>query len=100
MTRLTTQMKSVGEVDGHRADLPGVPAARRCARLETGLAGCDPIGAPPLTRSSSALTSTAPPDAGSALDVAEAFRARLIADARSHELTEIDPWFLRRRSPT
>ncbi|MBS0577995.1 MAG: carbamoyl-phosphate synthase large subunit [Proteobacteria bacterium] len=92
--RLTTQMKSVGEVMAiGRTFQESVQKALR--GLETGLDGLSPVIAMPLgeegeTRLAHELQAPGP---DRLLYVADAFRAGWTAE-RIHELTHIDPWFL------
>jgi carbamoyl-phosphate synthase large subunit len=92
--RLTTQMKSVGEVMAiGRTFQESLHKALR--GLETGLDGLSPLLALPLseedqTRLAHELRA---PGANRLLYVADAFRAGWTL-ARINELTRIDPWFL------
>jgi len=92
--RLTTQMKSVGEVMAMgRTFQESLQKALR--GLETGLDGLEPQLPPPLTdedqnRLAHELRA---PGANRLLYVADAFRAGWTL-ARIAELTHIDPWFL------
>ena len=92
--RLTTQMKSVGEVMAIGRTLQ--ESLHKALRgLETGLDGLDPILSLPLT--DAATTELAyelrAPGANRLLYVADAFRAGWALE-RINELTGIDPWFL------
>ena len=92
--RLTTQMKSVGEVMAiGRTFQESLHKALR--GLETGLDGFDPLLALPLN--DEAATGLAyelrAPGANRLLYVADALRAGW-GIARVHELSGIDPWFL------
>jgi carbamoyl-phosphate synthase large subunit len=92
--RLTTQMKSVGEVMAiGRTFQESLQKALR--GLETGLDGLTPRLSLPLTdESRDKLTyELQAPGADRLLYVADAFRAGWTLD-RIHELTRIDPWFL------
>ncbi len=92
--RLTTQMKSVGEVMAiGRTFQESLQKALR--GLETGLDGLTPRLSLPLTdESRDKLTyELQAPGADRLLYVADAFRAGWTLD-RIHELTHIDPWFL------
>src|ERR1700761_4528293 len=92
--RLTTQMKSVGEVMAiGRTFQESLQKALR--GLETGLDGLSPRLAMPLTdEARDKLTyELQAPGADRLLYVADAFRAGWTFD-RIHELTRIDPWFL------
>jgi carbamoyl-phosphate synthase large subunit len=92
--RLTTQMKSVGEVMaiGHTFQESLQKALRG---LETGLDGLDPILSLPLTEESEKelVYELRSPGADRILYVADAFRAGWSLE-RVSELTAIDPWFL------
>ncbi len=93
--RLTTQMKSVGEVMAiGRTFQESIHKALR--GLETGLDGFDPLITLPLTEE--AATQLAyelrAPGADRLLYLADAMRAGWTAE-RIHELSGIDPWFLR-----
>jgi carbamoyl-phosphate synthase large subunit len=93
-TRLTTQMKSVGEVMAiGRTFQESLQKALRS--LETGCDGLDEQMAPPLTEeSSNALAyELGSPGANRVLYVADAFRAGWALE-RIAALTHIDPWFL------
>src|SRR6204780_4538077 len=92
--RLTTQMKSVGEVMAiGRSFQESLQKALR--GLETGLDGLTQRLAQPLTdEARDKLTyELQAPGADRLLYVADAFRAGWTLD-RIHELTHIDPWFL------
>ena len=92
--RLTTQMKSVGEVMAiGRTFQESLQKALR--GLETGLDGLSPILAMPLTDESQDKLAyeLRAPGADRLLYVADAFRAGWTL-ARIGELTRIDPWFL------
>ena len=92
--RLTTQMKSVGEVMAiGRTFQESLQKALR--GLETGLDGLTPRLTLPLTdEARDKLThELQAPGADRLLYVADAFRAGWTAE-RVHELTHIDPWFL------
>ena len=92
--RLTTQMKSVGEVMAiGRTFQESLQKALR--GLETGLDGLSPITRLPLNdESSSALAQNLRmPGPDRLLQVADAFRAGW-SFARVQELSRIDPWFL------
>ncbi len=92
--RLTTQMKSVGEVMAiGRTFQESLQKALR--GLETGLDGLSPQLTLPLTDElADKLThELRAPGANRLLYVADAFRAGW-SRARIHELTRIDPWFL------
>jgi carbamoyl-phosphate synthase large subunit len=92
--RLTTQMKSVGEVMAiGRTFQESLQKALR--GLETGLDGCGEILTLPLTdETANKLTyELRSPGADRLLYVGDAFRAGWSL-ARVHELTHIDPWFL------
>ncbi len=93
--RLTTQMKSVGEVMAiGRTFQESLQKALR--GLETGLDGLDPIAHAAARRRrarASSATSCAPRAPNRLLYVADAFRAGWSSSACS-ELTAIDPWFL------
>src|ERR1700693_4401704 len=92
--RLTTQMKSVGEVMaiGHTFQESLHKALRG---LETGLDGLDPVLSLPLSEESEKelIYELRSPGANRLLYVADAFRAGLGLE-RVAELTAIDPWFL------
>lgn len=93
-SRLTTQMKSVGEAMAiGRTFQESVQKALRS--LETGLNGFNEKIALPLTDEREADLITELRHAGSErlLYVADAFRAGWTLE-RVHELTAIDPWFL------
>jgi carbamoyl-phosphate synthase large subunit len=93
-TRLTTQMKSVGEAMAiGRTFQESLQKALRS--LETGLAGFDEQLTLPLgeEREATLEQELRHPGANRLLFVADAFRAGWSA-ARLHELTFIDPWFL------
>src|ERR1700728_1362435 len=92
--RLTTQMKSVGEVMAiGRTFQESLQKALR--GLETGLDGLTPCLAQPLTdEAREKLTyELQAPGADRLLYVADAFRAGWTLE-RIHGLTHIDPWFL------
>jgi carbamoyl-phosphate synthase large subunit len=92
--RLTTQMKSVGEVMAiGRTFQESLQKALR--GLETGLDGLTPRLAQPLTdEARDKLTyELQAPGADRLLYVADAFRAGWTLE-RIHDLTHIDPWFL------
>jgi carbamoyl-phosphate synthase large subunit len=92
--RLTTQMKSVGEVMAiGRTFQESLQKALR--GLETGLDGLSPRLALPLSdEARDKLTNELQaPGADRLLYVADAFRAGWTLE-RVHELTHIDPWFL------
>src|SRR5690348_11465147 len=92
--RLTTQMKSVGEVMAiGRTFQESLQKALR--GLETGLDGLSPRLSLPLSdEARDKLTNELQaPGADRLLYVADAFRAGWTL-ARIHELTNIDPWFL------
>jgi len=92
--RLTTQMKSVGEVMAiGRTFQESLQKALR--GLETGLDGLTPQLALPLTDETQAKLTheLRAPGANRLLYVADAFRAGWTLD-RVAELTHIDPWFL------
>jgi carbamoyl-phosphate synthase large subunit len=92
--RLTTQMKSVGEVMAiGRTFQESLQKALR--GLETGLDGFTPILALPLTEESTTKLNyeLRSPGANRILYVGDAFRAGWSL-AQVHELTNIDPWFL------
>jgi carbamoyl-phosphate synthase large subunit len=92
--RLTTQMKSVGEVMaiGHTFQESLHKALRG---LETGLDGLDPILSLPLSEEAEKelIYELRSPGANRILYVADAFRAGWTPE-RVAELTAIDPWFL------
>ncbi|HEX4377266.1 MAG TPA: carbamoyl-phosphate synthase large subunit [Steroidobacteraceae bacterium] len=93
-TRLTTQMKSVGEVMAiGRTFQESLHKALR--GLETGLDGLDPKVTLPLTEESERqlIYELQSPGPDRLLFVADAFRAGWSME-RVHELTAIDPWFL------
>jgi len=93
-TRLTTQMKSVGEAMAiGRTIQESMHKALRS--LETGLAGLDEQITLPLNeeRESALIAELRHPGANRLLYVADAFRAGWPI-ARLYELTAIDPWFL------
>ncbi|HUO95946.1 MAG TPA: carbamoyl-phosphate synthase large subunit [Steroidobacteraceae bacterium] len=93
-TRLTTQMKSVGEAMAiGRTIQESMHKALRS--LETGLAGLDEQITLPLNeeRESALIAELRHPGANRLLYVADAFRAGWPV-ARLYELTAIDPWFL------
>ncbi len=92
--RLTTQMKSVGEVMAIGRTLQ--ESLHKALRgLETGLDGFDPIMTLPLSDEGSDQLNfeLRAPGANRLLYVADAMRAGW-TNARIHELTGIDPWFL------
>ena len=92
--RLTTQMKSVGEVMAiGRTFQESLQKALR--GLETGLDGLSPKLAMPLSDEGrdKLMYELQAPGADRLLYVADAFRAGWTAE-RIHELTHIDPWFL------
>jgi carbamoyl-phosphate synthase large subunit len=92
--RLTTQMKSVGEVMAiGRTFQESLQKALR--GLETGLDGLTPILAMPLTdeQADRLAYELRAPGANRLLYVADAFRAGWTQE-RIHELSHIDPWFL------
>ncbi len=92
--RLTTQMKSVGEVMAIGRTLQ--ESLHKALRgLETGLDGFDPIMVLPLTDETSDQLSyeLRAPGANRLLYVADAMRAGW-TQQHIHELTGIDPWFL------
>jgi carbamoyl-phosphate synthase large subunit len=92
--RLTTQMKSVGEVMAiGRSFQESLQKALR--GLETGLDGLDPLISQPLTEESERQLryELRSPSANRILYVADAFRAGWSVEQLS-ELTAIDPWFL------
>jgi carbamoyl-phosphate synthase large subunit len=92
--RLTTQMKSVGEVMAiGRTFQESLQKALR--GLETGLDGLSPRLALPLSDEArdKLLYELQAPGPDRLLYVADAFRAGWTLD-RIHELTNIDPWFL------
>jgi carbamoyl-phosphate synthase large subunit len=92
--RLTTQMKSVGEVMAiGRTFQESLQKALR--GLETGLDGLSPILTPPLTDEDQDKLAyeLRAPGGSRLLYVADAFRAGWTL-ARIAELTRIDPWFL------
>jgi carbamoyl-phosphate synthase large subunit len=92
--RLTTQMKSVGEVMAiGRTFQESLQKALR--GLETGLDGLSPALALPLTDETQDKLAyeLRAPGANRLLYVADAFRAGWVL-ARIAELTHIDPWFL------
>jgi carbamoyl-phosphate synthase large subunit len=95
-SRLTTQMKSVGEVMAIGPHLPGI-AAEGLRGLETGKIGLDPTGAGPggdddLIELRRELREPGPERI---FHVADAFRAGMSVE-EVYELSFIDPWFLRR----
>jgi carbamoyl-phosphate synthase large subunit len=93
-SRLTTQMKSVGEVMAiGRTFQESLHKALR--GLETGLDGLDPIISLPLTEETERqlIYELQSPGPDRLLFVADAFRAGWTPE-RVHELTAIDPWFL------
>jgi carbamoyl-phosphate synthase large subunit len=93
-TRLTTQMKSVGEAMAiGRTFQESLQKALRS--LETGLAGLDEQLQLPLSeeQESTLTQELRHPGANRLLYVADAFRAGWPL-ARVYELTAIDPWFL------
>ena len=92
--RLTTQMKSVGEVMAiGRTFQESLHKALR--GLETGLDGFDPLITLPLTEEGATRLAyeLRAPGADRLLYVADAMRADW-TEERIHELTGIDPWFL------
>jgi len=92
--RLTTQMKSVGEVMAIGRTLQ--ESLQKALRgLETGLDGFNPQLALPLTEESehALIYELRSPGPNRLLYVADAMRAGWSV-ARIHELTAIDPWFL------
>jgi carbamoyl-phosphate synthase large subunit len=92
--RLTTQMKSVGEVMAiGRTFLESLQKALR--GLETGLDGLSPVTTLPLSEEAAATLAhnLRMPGPDRLLQTADAFRAGWTFD-RVHELTRIDPWFL------
>jgi carbamoyl-phosphate synthase large subunit len=92
--RLTTQMKSVGEVMAIGRTLQ--ESLHKALRgLETGLDGFDPQIALPLSEEGATQLAheLRSPGADRLLYVADAMRAGWTLD-RIHELTGIDPWFL------
>ena len=93
-SRLTTQMKSVGEVMAiGRTFQESLHKALR--GLETGLDGFDPLMSLPLSEESSTQLAyeLRAPGADRLLYVADAMRAGW-SQERINELTGIDPWFL------
>jgi carbamoyl-phosphate synthase large subunit len=93
-TRLTTQMKSVGEAMAIGRTLQ--ESLQKALRsLETGLSGFDEVLTLPLTDEREALlvNELRHPSAQRLLYVADAFRAGWTPE-RLFELTAIDPWFL------
>jgi carbamoyl-phosphate synthase large subunit len=93
-TRLTTQMKSVGEAMAiGRTFQESLQKALRS--LETGIDGLSEMLVLPLTEESEAKLTyeLRSPGANRLLYVGDAFRAGWTVD-RVHELTRIDPWFL------
>jgi carbamoyl-phosphate synthase large subunit len=93
-SRLTTQMKSVGEVMAiGRSFQESLHKALR--GLETGLDGFDPLLTLPLTDETSAQLAyeLRAPGANRLLYVADAMRAGWSIE-RINELSGIDPWFL------
>ncbi len=93
-SRLTTQMKSVGEVMAiGRTFQESIHKALR--GLETGLDGFDPIMVLPLSEESANQLSNElrAPGANRLLYVADAMRAGWTLQ-QINELTAIDPWFL------
>src|ERR1700728_435272 len=93
-SRLTTQMKSVGEVMAiGRTFQESLHKALR--GLETGLDGLDPVLTLPLTDAGAEKLTyeLQAPGADRLLYVADAFRAGWTLE-RIHGLTHIDPWFL------
>ncbi len=93
-SRLTTQMKSVGEVMAiGRTFQESLHKALR--GLETGLDGFNPLLTLPLTDETSALLAyeLRSPGADRLLYVADALRAGWSIE-RVYELSGIDPWFL------
>ncbi len=92
--RLTTQMKSVGEVMAiGRTFQESLQKALR--GLETGLDGLSPIMSMPLSDEGETKVAheLQAPGPDRLLYVADAFRAGWSAE-RIHELSHIDPWFL------
>jgi carbamoyl-phosphate synthase large subunit len=92
--RLTTQMKSVGEVMAiGRTFQESLQKALR--GLETGLDGLSPVTSLPLGEDSGARLAQdlRMPGPDRLLQVADALRAGWTFD-RVHELSRIDPWFL------
>ncbi len=92
--RLTTQMKSVGEVMAiGRTFQESLQKALR--GLETGLDGLTPVVAVPLSEEDAERVAheLRAPGANRIRYVADAFRAGWTAE-RINELTGIDPWFL------
>ena len=92
--RLTTQMKSVGEVMAiGRTFQESLQKALR--GLETGLDGLSPVTSLPLGEDSAARLAQdlRMPGPDRLLQVADALRAGWTFD-RVHELSRIDPWFL------
>ena len=92
--RLTTQMKSVGEVMAiGRTFQESLQKALR--GLETGLDGLSPVTTLPLGEEAAATLAhnLRMPGPDRLLQTADAFRAGWTFD-RAHELTRIDPWFL------
>jgi carbamoyl-phosphate synthase large subunit len=92
--RLTTQMKSVGEVMAiGRTFQESLQKALR--GLETGLDGLSPVTQLPLGEEAAATLAhnLRMPGPDRLLQTADAFRAGWTFD-RVHELTRIDPWFL------
>jgi carbamoyl-phosphate synthase large subunit len=93
-SRLTTQMKSVGEVMAiGRTQQESLQKALR--GLETGLDGFDPQLTLPLTEETETTLTyeLRSPGPNRLLYVADALRAGWSVE-RVHELTAIDPWFL------
>jgi carbamoyl-phosphate synthase large subunit len=93
-TRLTTQMKSVGEAMAIGRTLQ--ESLQKALRsLETGLTGFEEQLQLPLNeeREAALLAELRHPGADRLLYVADAFRVGW-SIARLHELTAIDPWFL------
>ena len=93
-SRLTTQMKSVGEVMAIGRTLQ--ESLHKALRgLETGLDGLDPIMTLPLTDASATELAyeLRSPGANRLLYVADAMRAGWTVE-HIQELTGIDPWFL------
>ncbi len=93
-TRLTTQMKSVGEAMAIGRTLQ--ESLQKALRsLETGLAGFEEQVQLPLNeeRESALVAELRHPGANRLLYVADAFRAGWTI-AKLHELSAIDPWFL------
>jgi carbamoyl-phosphate synthase large subunit len=94
-SRLTTQMKSVGEVMAIGRNFQ--ESLQKALRgLETGLDGLSPIVQVPLAgedAESSLAYELRNPGANRLLYVADAFRAGWSLE-RIHELSYIDPWFL------